>query len=65
MICAHIYDFIRGTRIAVPRPTRREQGCSWGWDIVRPNEQAEQLVFRHVEALAELSATRGQKAAVH
>jgi hypothetical protein len=61
MICAHVHDFIRGTRIALPRPISRRRISRFHWDIVRPNDKAEQLVFRHLEALAVASARRRQQ----
>jgi hypothetical protein len=52
MICAQVHDFIRGTKIALPRPVAGKSIHPSRWDIVRSNQSAEQLVIRHLKALA-------------
>ena len=47
MFCNRIFDFVTGSEIVVPPPgdyTPR-------WDIVRPNEAAEELLAEHAKAL--------------
>ncbi len=65
MVCSHIHDFIRGTKIALPRPESGRSIDPSRWDIVRPNGSAERLVFHHLEALKALRAGKRRKMAKH
>lgn len=56
MSCAHIYDFISGSKITLPHPRVIRERRDERRDIVRPNQEAEQLVLRHVEMLQMLAS---------
>ena len=66
MICSHLYDFVSGATIALPHPTNGKPSEHHQWDIVRPNESAEQMVLRHLETLKALKIKKSktQKALV-
>lgn len=61
MACTLVHDFIRGTKIALPRPVAGRFNHSLQADIVRPNKVAEQIVFRHLKALEALSRPKIQR----
>ena len=61
MICTHIHDFVRGTKIALPRPVADKFSHSFKADIVRPNTVAEQIVFRHLKALDAFKTPKNQR----
>lgn len=63
MTCTHIHDFIRGTTLALPRPGIGKSIRSSQWDIVRPNQNTQRLVSRHLKALEALKARKGPKIA--
>ena len=63
MICSHIHDFIRGTKIALTSPQGEKLGGDLRWDIVRPNEAADQMMFRHLETLNSLEVQKTRKIA--
>jgi hypothetical protein len=56
MLCTHIHDFVRGTKTVLPRPAVRKPSRDSEWDIVRPNQRAEQLACRHRLALEAINA---------
>jgi hypothetical protein len=56
MICSHVHDFIRGTKIALPRRGSGKSFHPSEWDIVRPNQSADQMVFHHLKALEAFNA---------
>lgn len=47
MLCSRIFDFVTGTEIVVVPPGVHAPT----WDIVRPNEAAEELLAAHARAL--------------
>jgi hypothetical protein len=65
MICSHVHDFIRGTKIALPRPGTGKSIHPSQWDIVRPNQSAERIVFRHLKALEAFKAPGRPKITKH
>lgn len=65
MICFHVHDFIRGTKIALPRPVKGRPNRSFQWDIVRPNKGAERIVLCHLEALEACKAPGKLKITKH
>ena len=48
-------DFVRGTVTPLAMPGRK---AAVRWDVVRPNDDARQLVSRHVQALMDSSRRR-------
>jgi hypothetical protein len=60
MICSHVYDFFGGTKIALPHPRAEQLVEHPQWDIVRPNESAEQVVRRHLATLKALESRKGR-----
>lgn len=65
MICSHVHDFIRGTTIALRRPRAGKSLRPSQWDIVRPNESADQMVSRHLKALEAIQAPGRPKITKH
>ena len=61
MICLHLYDFVSGAKIALPRPTNGKLNEHLQWDIVRPNESAEQMVLCHLETLKALEIEKNNR----
>jgi hypothetical protein len=51
MNCLHVHDFIKGTTIALPRANLSQPVDRERWDIFHPNQEAAELVLRHVDAL--------------
>ena len=49
MFCNRIFDFVTGTEIALPLAGTAPPA----WDIVRPNEAAENLLADHMRTLAD------------
>ncbi len=47
MLCNRVFDFVTGSEIPIPPPSDTPPR----WDIVRPNETAEELLARHARAL--------------
>lgn len=65
MSCARVHDFIRGTKITLPRPAAEGFSQSFKAEIVRPNKVAEQIVFRHLKALEAFKAPEKSKITRH
>jgi hypothetical protein len=65
MICSHVHDFIRGTKIALPRRGSGKSFHPSEWDIVRPNQSTDQIVFRHLEALEAIKGRGRPKITKH
>jgi hypothetical protein len=65
MLCTHIHDFVRGTKTVLPRPAVRKPSRDSQWDIVRPNQMAEQLVCRHRLALEAINAGERRQVTKH
>ena len=55
MGCLRVHDFINGTTIALPPVSIEREVGQRVWDILRPNQQASELVARHVQLLGTLS----------
>ena len=65
MICSYVHDFVRGTKIALPRPVAERSSHSFQVDIVRPNQSADQIVARHLKALEALKVSGKPKITKH
>jgi hypothetical protein len=65
MSCSHIHDFIRGTKIALPRWGSGKSFHPSEWDIVRPNKSADQMVFHHLKTLEAFKAPGRPKITKH
>lgn len=65
MICTHVHDFIRGTKIALPRARSGKSIRPLQWDIVRPNRSADRIVARHLKALEAFKAPGRPKITKH
>ena len=63
MSCTHVHDFISGTTLALPRPGARKLVRASQWEIVRPNQNAQRIVSRHLKALEALKARKRPKIA--
>jgi hypothetical protein len=61
--CLHVHDFIKGTTIVLPRGNVGQSVVGEGWDILHSNQEAAELVSRHVEALDALTLKRKRKVA--
>jgi hypothetical protein len=65
MICSHVHDFVRGTKIALPRLVAERSSHSFQVDIVRPNQSADQIVAHHLKALEALKVSGKPKITKH
>jgi hypothetical protein len=59
MLCARSYDFINQTGVKFPAEAGGQSGQVEGWDILRPNRRAEELVAEHLEALMAVAGEAG------
>ena len=51
-----VHDFIKGTTIALPPVSLDRSIGQDSWDILRPNQEASELVARHVRVLGTLGS---------
>jgi hypothetical protein len=65
MSCANIYDFLNYPAIRFPNAAAGRSGERLGWDILRPNRQADALVAEHLKALNALNNRKSPNAGNH
>ena len=60
-----IFDFVKGTKVVLPRPGRATTVDSSQWDIVRANRRAERMVSQHIKALKAFHAAQRPQTTKH